>query len=628
MRVRARWKIRAAAAIVCFWAAGTLHGNTLSSGVYAADKEITKAAAANIAVAGMAVTSTDAIKDKDYADEMAPIVTFSMDTSDVSCGKYYHSSKVLTITVMEHNFDPGYVPTVYTDNAQGYFFSGWHVDKNMATGTVTFMEDGMYTVHFECFDLAGNKSNTAIMPQIYIDKTVPELSVTFDNNDCCDACYYNAARKAVITIKEKNFNAEDVQVTVTKNGKDMSSVINQWVTSGENHRAEIDFCEDARYTLAVAYKDLSGNSAVNYKSNAFVIDTTKPEVNIKGVTHQSSDNKSMSPCIEIADVNFNADETFVVLNGGKQGSILLDDLILKETNTQGQKIVFKNFSQMADDIYTLSVKSKDSADNENEQVIEFRINTAGSSYMAEPSAQAMMDRYYVPEPSDIVIKEVNVDEIVFNELICARDGQMTVLEENTDYTVTHQIRENQWHQYTYSLNASCFEQEGCYSIHIYSKDGAGNTVTNMSKKTFFQFAVDHTAPLMTVSNLVNGTHYKDTAHEFSVSVKDNIKLDSMSWYLNDCLVETLDEQALAALDYTVKITLDDSDAYQNIYFHAVDCAGNSLYSEIYSVLVTKNWKAYLGAYGIRILCIVLCAFLCIGLLGTGAACVYRRRIKR
>ena len=118
-------------------------------------------------------------------DNKAPIVTFSFDQSDVHNGKYYNNDKTLTITVDERNFDESYQPQVTSTAGGGYSISGWSHNGEIHTATVTFSGDSDYTVTYDCFDLAGNKSNTEKLDEFTVDKTKPVIQVSYDNNSAC-----------------------------------------------------------------------------------------------------------------------------------------------------------------------------------------------------------------------------------------------------------------------------------------------------------------------------------------------------------------------------------------------------------------------------------------------------------
>ena len=81
------------------------------------------------------------------------------------------------ITVDERNFDPSYLPRVTSTTGGGYSISGWSHNGEIHTATVTFSGDSDYTVSYDCYDLAGNKSNTENLEEFTVDKTVPVIKV-------------------------------------------------------------------------------------------------------------------------------------------------------------------------------------------------------------------------------------------------------------------------------------------------------------------------------------------------------------------------------------------------------------------------------------------------------------------
>ncbi len=164
-------------------------------------------------------------------------------------------------------------------------------------------------VHVYVTDNAGNESSSWI--KLDIDVTVPEITVSYDNNkDNNGNGYFNADRTATIKIKERtnHFNrakakntdpvikdgikitAVDVSGNVV-NGLDVSSMISEWTTSegkqannnDATHTITITYSADANYTFAISYTDEAGNanngvtvakgSIAPYK---FTVDKTQP----------------------------------------------------------------------------------------------------------------------------------------------------------------------------------------------------------------------------------------------------------------------------------------------------------------------------------------------------------------
>lgn len=131
-----------------------------------------------------------------------------------------------------------------------------------------------------------------------------------------------------------------------------------------------------------------------------------------------------------------------------------------------------------------------------------------------------------------------------------------------DYTLEVEGGEDQWKVYTYTIKASCFEEEGEYTLNIYSEDRASNTSTNQVKAKNIEFVVDKTAPSISVANLENRGRYSENTHTFTLSVKDNTRLSYVELYLDGQLVHTYGEEELQVVDGTLTIMVDSKDAYR------------------------------------------------------------------
>lgn len=123
-------------------------------------------------------------------------------------------------------------------------------------------------------DYAGN---TGLSSQIVkIDITKPIVNIDFDNYNAQNGSYYNEDRKATIHVTELNFDPEDVQVHITRNGATYKPGALVWETSGIEHYAEIVFSKDGDYTLSVDCKDMADNKADEVSVEPFTIDKELP----------------------------------------------------------------------------------------------------------------------------------------------------------------------------------------------------------------------------------------------------------------------------------------------------------------------------------------------------------------
>ena len=531
-------------------------------------------------------------------DNKAPIVSFSFDKSDVHNGKYYKNDKTLTITVDERNFDESYLPRVTSTAGGGYSISGWSHNGEIHTATVTFSGDSDYTVSYDCYDLAGNKSNTENLEEFTVDKTVPVIKVSYNNNSAQNGNYYKAARTATITVTEHNFDPSKITVSTTASAGGAPS-IGGWANSGDTHTANVVFNHDADYTFTVSGLDLAENKAADYAQDKFTVDLKNPEVKITGVKDKSANNGTVAPRISISDMNFIASGVKITLKGVNKGEIKIDSLASISSSATGMNVIFKDFPEGMDDIYTLTAKATDKAGNETKSSITFSVNRDGSTYELGSGTKALVDKKYTNKPQDLEITEINVDDLTTIEITYSLDGKIVTLKEGEDYTITKSGEEGQWKKYLYRIKASCFEEEGNYVINIYSEDAAHNSTTNKTKAKTIAFTVDKTAPTMVVSNLTDRGRYKENMHEFTLNVKDNIFLAYVEVYLDGELFKRFEEDEIAQLNGELPVDIASSNQYQTIELVSCDKAGN-ISKEVYDpesnaqvpasyrVLVTQN----------------------------------------
>ncbi len=534
-------------------------------------------------------------------DITQPQITISFDNNAPLNGQYYQDTRTATVTVRERNFDPNNVQIniTNTDGTQPAI-TGWSSSANAgvsdeATHTcqIIFAADGDYTFTVGCTDLALNPaSNPYQSEQFTIDKTLPTVSVSYNNNAVTNGHYYNEGRTATISITEHNFRAAEARATITAalDGAGISAPsISGWSTSGDRHTATVYFDSDGDYTFDIAYTDLAGNVMADYTQDSFTVDLTDPEVEITGVENRSANKGTVAPVITLTDVNYTADGVSLTLTGANKGRLNVDSMISRSAVNNGQVITFRNFGSNMDDIYTLTARLTDQAGNETTRSITFSVNRDGSTYELSDYTQKLIDTGFTNSPQDIVIREINVDTLEFIEITYSKDGQVVTLIEGEDYTVEEEGGDGQWKVYTYTIKAGCFEEEGEYSITIYSEDRARNTSTNRVKEKTIEFVVDKTAPSVSIANLEDRGRYRENAHEFTLSVKDNTVLSYVELYLDGELVHTYSGDELTIEDGVLTITVDSKNAYQTVRIIAYDAAGNPTDPVEYQVLVTSNW---------------------------------------
>ena len=533
-------------------------------------------------------------------DTTAPVATITFDNNSPLNGKYYNATRTATITVKERNFNPDEVSLNITNtHGTSAVVSGWTVDssgtsdENVNTCTVAFTEDGDYTMSFSCVDLPGNQSNTVTVDEFTIDKTVPTISVAFDNNNASNGKYYNAPRTATITVVEHNFNGSEVQTAINASLQASGITapgVNGWTSSGDTNTATVYFGTDGDYSFTVNYTDLAGNAATVATVDSFTIDQTKPEVEIFDIENKSANNGTVAPGVKYSDVNYNSSGVELTITGCEHEKKAIDGSRTSIANGQSIKMADFAHTEDVDDIYTMHAKVTDMAGNSTEKEVIFSVNRFGSTYYFGDDTKEFLNDYYHNQEEDLTVVEINVDEIEVNGISAGHDGELSELKKGTDYKVKAGGNEASWKQYTYTINKENFEKEGQYNITIDSTDKATNKVNNKIKNANIEFVIDKTAPSVVVNGVENGKQYRSDSRDVDIAVSDNVAMGDMNVYVDDMdkAAKSYKSKELVKKNGKVTYTLGSSDNWQNIQVSVTDAAGNKAETELCKVLVTSN----------------------------------------
>ena len=268
-------------------------------------------------------------KDETYSvDATAPVVTTSMDTSDVKNGKYYNTTKTIITEFQERNYDDakafmkvtvdgvektysmkqlldgegakdGIIITSVGDTqkdlAENKRTDDRKVTYQVAVGNETDADHIYKDVSFECKDCAGNNGSASLGKEIVIDKIAPVMHITYsDGSDITKYVTTNANSPyfgnrdivATISVDEKHFaeSGLDLKLSQKNNaGEDVSAYKGSlspkgWESNGDKHTVSMQaFSGDAIYGLSGGFTDLAGNKAVVYDAHYFCVDKTAPE---------------------------------------------------------------------------------------------------------------------------------------------------------------------------------------------------------------------------------------------------------------------------------------------------------------------------------------------------------------
>lgn len=598
-------------------------------------------------------------------DKTLPQISVSYDNNvdDESYEGFFKESRIATVTVSERNFNPDnmkieitnsddVMPTM-TDWVKAYDGTE-NGDNTLYRMNIIYDHDGDYTFNVYGTDMAGNQNtavdyNDSVTPsQFTIDKTIPVISLSYDNSQVYDDYYYQDTRTATITINEHNFDASRAIVTVTSKNNDGSNAQNvpsvgSWSSANDVNTAQVVFDKDSNYTIAVTYTDMAGNIAQEIAEQRFCIDYIDPEIIISNIEDRHAYNgkddngndTDIAPVVTFKDTNLSVEKTNITLTNSEKENIELKGTS-ENPSADTRIFTFDNIEE--DDIYTLSVNAVDNAGRKKEISYRFSVNRNGSTYeLSEETAK--MNSSYTNNPVDVVVKEINVDPLVQDEIsvTLAKDNNAKELVSDTttqinDYSVDKSGNDGEWSEYTYTIRKDNFSEDGNYMIHLYSVDEATNVSQNDlnedNKKKEINFNVDKTKPDVSIINIEEGKTYGEDQRNAIISVVDNSYVKELTVELNGEVVAeySADEiKQLSANNENIEVLISNSTSRQKLEVMAIDAAGNDNSAMVSDFLVTRNlWARFVNNTALVVGTIVAG---CVIIFGGGTSVILFRRRK-
>ena len=408
------------------------------------------------------------------------------------------------------------------------------------------------TVEFTAYDFSTNQKDLKDGSRLVVDNIAPTGSVTFNDpvQEVNGISYYSGNIEATIVINEANFYAEDVQISVEKDGGAGTSVSANWTdNSADIHTGTFTLSDDGDYIVTVNYTDRSSNKMETYTSRQLTIDTQHPTIHVSNIKVNSANkDEKYEFTITATDTadNLPVDEVKPLLKEvtrSEIGTYETKDVPLEnittEVNNQTYSIKVENLEE--DGVYTLSCTAKDWANNEYNKFtlddgqeyenVTFSVNRNGSTFLIDNNTEKMLDKYYVYSVENpVVIKEINTDPI--EKYVVKLNG--TELEAGEDYITENANNEGEWNERTYTINKKLFEGEGEYSIVVESTDKAETASYSDIKGLDVSWIVDQTAPVVAVSGLENSGRYKTESQTVTaIPTDDGGKLKSFKAVVAD-----------------------------------------------------------------------------------------------
>ena len=341
------------------------------------------------------------------------------------------------------------------------------------------------------------------------------------------------------------------------------------------------------------------------------MDLTAPELEIFDIEDRSANNGEVRPAVRYFDTNYDPEGTEIVMTGYHTGTVEMAGEKKLQENGMELKLHDFAYEPEMDDLYTMEATVYDLAGNSSEATVQFSVNRFGSVYTFDEATDALIGdrgRNYTNQEQELVITETNVDTLEFQEITCNLNGKLTTLKEGSDYGVSLNGNDSTWKQYTYTIGAHNFTEEGTYILTIYSEDRASNASDNNSKGKKVEFVVDKTKPGIIISGVENNGQYRANSREMTLNVEDNVRLSQVAVSI-DGRETVFDAAKIYEADGTFVMDIGSTNHWQEIKVTVTDAAGNEETLDDLRVLVTanmlvqfyRNAKLFYGSLGIIVL---------------------------
>ncbi len=249
------------------------------------------------------ITYSGAFRDQIEADEDGKKPSRqTVDVIDNNTRFVYGSAVTANIKIAEANFYPEDVKIrVELDGEEIEYQAGeWSInaDEGVHSLDVVFEADGDYKLFVDYTDRSENAmdysdklatmSGSAVYESniITVDTTKPVMNVTYDNTVGSENKYFDKDRTATITIDDRNFRPNEVELTIKSADVDGNEIVfdyselvswSDWNQDGTVWTATVPFNKDGNYTVDLTYNDIAQNKVENDYHTEFCVDKSVPE---------------------------------------------------------------------------------------------------------------------------------------------------------------------------------------------------------------------------------------------------------------------------------------------------------------------------------------------------------------
>lgn len=388
-------------------------------------------------------------------DKIKPNVKVVWDNNEsineVENRKYFDGNRMVTITVVEHNFvEKDFTPDITAKDSAGNKvsvnpqFGIWTHNGDEHVLTVTFTEDANYTFGYTCIDLAGNPADTYVADEFTIDTKKPyNLKVDYAGDEKQTAGYYDDKVTVTISadddtsgiaqfiysyvkaegVSDVNAGMTNVLITenIRQNGKTFSAdfeIPKEALDKNNQFNGYVEF-----KTIDIVEKDESHKETAN-----IVVDNIPPVVDVTYSQPITEANNikyyagNIDAKVVITEANFNSDDVVVKVNDNK-----VTDVSWKKDNADTNT---GTFTITGDGDYIVTVEYTDRSENKMETYTSNRLTIDTKAPVVSVSNiknnSANKDEKF---GFTITAKDINLDSTTFKPTLTA-----VVLNENGTFS--------------------------------------------------------------------------------------------------------------------------------------------------------------------------------------------------
>lgn len=470
---------------------------------------------------------------------------------------------------------------------------GWTVTKTennlvteMSKTIVVNNNSNDIVVNVKMTDRAGNVSEKEI--KFSVDKTMPVISVVYDNNTP-DETYqdiYKNNRIATITVQERNFSSNDVICEIT-NTDGAIPVVSSW-EEHENannpdetyYTASVVYEADGDYTFDISYADLAGNKSETFTQHKFTLDKTNPVISVAYNNNNALNGNYFSAdrvaTITIVEHNFDAARVNVLGTATDNENAVIYPAI-GEWVTDGDAHV-ANIAYSADAKYSFDIEFTDKAGNsiDDYTMEEFYVDKTAPTLEISGIADKSANNGTVAPVITYTDTNFNIDAVNVT-LTGVNNGAV-------EYSYTREDITN-GQKFTYADFEKLQKVDDIYTLTVSLIDRAGNE----TNKTI-SFSVNRFGSVYDLSEVADITGKFINSEKDIVIVEtnvdalshENIKVKMMKNGAPFDLVEGTDyiiEESggngqWSVYKYIINKKLFADDGHYNISVYSIDEAGN------------------------------------------------------